>query len=142
MTRWHVTLVCRWIIGLLFIAAAVPKILDPMAFAKIVSHYQVLPDGWINLAAIFLPWAEVVCGLSLLLLPRLRDAAALLILLMLLVFTGAIINALNQGIDISCGCFTVDPKASKVGWSKVALNGFFIVVAAKTFADALCSRNR
>jgi hypothetical protein len=41
---------------------------------------------------------------------------------MLVVFTLAVISAILRGLDISCGCFTQDPTAGKVGWMKVLQN--------------------
>ncbi len=48
--------------------------------------------------------------------------ALIVVALMLFVFTLAVIAALLRGLDISCGCFTQDPQAGKIGWMKVVQN--------------------
>jgi hypothetical protein len=45
--------------------ASYDKILHPLAFAEIVYNYQILPDVLVNLVALFLPWIELLVGLSL-----------------------------------------------------------------------------
>jgi hypothetical protein len=41
---------------------------------------------------------------------------------MLFVFTILIIVAMLRGLDISCGCFTQDPSADKIGYKKILEN--------------------
>ncbi|MCB1071070.1 MAG: DoxX family membrane protein [Verrucomicrobia bacterium] len=109
-------------LGGLFILAAWPKIHDPAAFAQMIYYYKILPDALINPVALLLPWTELVCGISLIAIPRLRPGAAALITLMLIVFTTAIIFNLARGLDISCGCFSVEENAATIGWPKVVEN--------------------
>jgi uncharacterized membrane protein YphA (DoxX/SURF4 family) len=77
--------------------------------------------------ATILPSLELLCGLSLILglYPR---TSALLITLMLIGFTILIISALLRGLDISCGCFTQDPNASKIGYIKILENAGMIML--------------
>jgi len=112
----------RLVLGGIFIYAGYIKIIDPHGFAKNIYQYQLLPDVLVNISALILPWLEVVAGACLIAVPPLRRGAAGWILLMLIVFTTAIIISLARGLDISCGCMSTDPAAAKIGWKKVLEN--------------------
>src|SRR6185503_15591900 len=43
-------------LGLIFVVAALPKIVDPPSFAHMVYYYRILPGGLINISAIVTPW--------------------------------------------------------------------------------------
>lgn len=121
----------RLLVGGVFIYAGYVKIIDPSGFAKNIYQYQLLPNNQlVNLTALFLPWLEVVCGLALIIAPRLRRGASVWIIGMLMVFTAAVIISLARGLDISCGCLSTDPDAAKIGWKKVAENIGLIVLTA------------
>ncbi len=120
----------RLVVGGIFMYAGAIKIVDVPGFAKNIHNYQMLSDLGVNAAAIFLPWLEVFTGAALILVPRLRRAAALWILLMLAVFTVAVVVALLRGLDISCGCMSTDPASAKIGWKKVAENAGLIILTA------------
>lgn len=96
---------CRLVLGGIFIYASLDKIVHPWEFAKIIANYAILPDFLVTLPALALPWVELVAGLCLVigLWPR---SSALLLSLLLLLFTAALgINAL-RGVSMSCGCFS------------------------------------
>lgn len=117
----------RVLLGVVFVFASYDKILQPQAFALAVYNYQLLPDVVINLAALLLPWLELLLGLCLLFgiwLPGAAVAGTGL----LVVFLGAL--AVNQirGLDIHCGCFSTDPQEGPAGWGTVLRDlGFFAV---------------
>lgn len=127
MRRAWVKWAARWILAAVFAAAAVPKILSPHDFAVVVFRYQILPYPLVNLAALFLPWLELLCAVALVAAPRFRDAALALVLAMLIVFTAAIAFNLYRGIDIACGCFTVKPGARHMGWWNLGRNALLII---------------
>lgn len=96
---------CRLALGGIFIYASLDKIAHPGEFARIIANYAILPDFLVTLPALALPWVELVTGLCLVigLWPR---SSALLLTLLLLLFTAALgVNAL-RGISMSCGCFS------------------------------------
>jgi uncharacterized membrane protein YphA (DoxX/SURF4 family) len=64
---------------------------------------------------------ELICGMCLV-FGMLHRGAGLLLFGLLVVFTVAVVSALVRGLDISCGCFTQDPAAAKVGWLKIVEN--------------------
>lgn len=97
--------VARVVLGLVFLAAAASKIVDPAALAKIIHNYRILPDGLINVAALLLPWGEAVVGACLVTGCAGRGAGLIASLLMV-VFVAAMGYAYARGYDTQCGCFT------------------------------------
>jgi len=93
----------------LFLYASADKIIHPKDFAVIVKAYHILPDPLANLAALWLPWLEVVIG-ACLFTGLLRDGALTLATGLLAVFWLALIVNYFRGIDVSCGCFTTSAE--------------------------------
>ncbi|MDA0578607.1 MAG: DoxX family protein [Verrucomicrobia bacterium] len=116
------------ILAAVFIAAALPKIAHPDAFALAIYRHHLAPPGLINALAIYLPWLELVAAIALL-APRLRAGAAWVILLMLVLFTAAVAYNVHRGLDITCGCFSVSSEGPRIGWRKVAENLGLIAIA-------------
>lgn len=88
----------------LFIYAGSIKILDTPAFYQDILSYKMLSSLLAWWLAHSLPWLEVLAGVALL-FPRTRASAALIFLLMMILFTLALSSAWIRGIDITCGCF-------------------------------------
>lgn len=99
--------ICRLLLGAVFIYASWEKLLDPGGFAQNIHYYRMVPYPLLHSFAVFLPVLEFVVGAALILGVQLRGAA-LLTLLMNLMFMVAITTALLRGLDISCGCFHTD----------------------------------
>lgn len=106
MMRW-VSLLCRLVVGGVFIWASLDKLAHPAEFAKAIHHYRLLPYVLLHPAALLLPMVELVAGAALFLGWR-RRGAALICGVLLVVFLVAIATALSRGLDISCGCFNTD----------------------------------
>ena len=126
----------RLLIGAIFIYAGYVKIIDPFGFAKNIYQYQILSNDWVNLTAIILPWLEVISGLALIFIPRLRRGASAWIFFMLLVFTIAVTYSVQRGLDISCGCLSTDPEAARIGWKKVTENVGLLILTLMIFIRA------
>lgn len=139
-------LAARLVLGGMFIYMGMNKIADPVSFLKQIHLYNILPESpgiLLNSVAIVLPWLEVVAGAALLWGLFVRGAS-LTILLMLLVFTPAILlralaiqNA--DGVPFSeiafdCGC----GGGAVVIWKKLLENGGLILLSFV----ALISRSR
>jgi uncharacterized membrane protein YphA (DoxX/SURF4 family) len=117
----------RLALGALFVVAALPKLTDPVGFAKAVANYHLVPVQAERLLALVLPPIELLVGV--LLIVGVADAgASLLAVALLVVFTAAIGAAIARGLDISCGCFHTEGGA-KAGGGKIAENVAFLVVA-------------
>ncbi|MHC5111992.1 MAG: DoxX family protein [Planctomycetota bacterium] len=137
-------LVVRLIIGLMFLWMGYVKIQDPATFLKLINQYEVVSFPlFINSAAIVLPWIELVAGMCLLLGVLVRGAA-LAALIMLSVFTPAILfRALAMmdetgmafmAIEFDCGC----GGGPTVIWTKLLENASLWVAAF----IAMVSRSR
>jgi len=103
---WMV-LICRLILGFVFIYASLDKLTNPAAFAQIIDHYHILPYSVLHGVALILPVVEFVVGGALILGVGIRGAA-LLTALMTLVFMAGLTSAIIRDLDISCGCFHTD----------------------------------
>lgn len=125
-------------IAAVLVLAAVPKIAAPHDFARVIYHYQLLSDPWINPVAIILPWLELVLAGALLLRHRqlpglpgfsgLPGAGAMLTCLLLTAFLAAEASAYFRGLNIACGCFSVDAGASPLTiWSLLRDGGLLLV---------------
>jgi cobalt-zinc-cadmium efflux system protein len=118
----------RIVLGGVFVWASWGKILDPMAFTQAIANYQIVPPALGNPAGLILPWVELVCGICLI-LNRWTRGSALITALLLVVFMGALGYNIHRGIDIGCGCFTLDEKAPGNMWLYLARDGAFLAVA-------------
>lgn len=106
--HYIVSTVVRFVLGAIFIAAGIPKILDTASFAGAVFNYNLLPDMLVNIFAITLPWLEVIVG-SLLIIGFWLPGTVILYNLLMIVFIGALSYNTARGLDISCGCFSTEP---------------------------------
>ncbi len=102
--------VIRVIIGAVFVYASIDKIINPGDFAKAIHNYRMLPPAFINIAALLMPWLELITGLALITGCRYRGAN-ILILGMLVVFIIALAEAYSRGLNINCGCFSTSDTA-------------------------------
>ena len=113
------SLAFRIILGSLFLYAGIAKIVDPMGFALSIYNYKLLPDSLINVAAILLPWLEVIVGGSLLL--GIGTAGSALIATALFsIFASALTINLIRGLDIACGCFSTAANGGSI-------SGFYLL---------------
>ena len=103
--------VCRVALGALFIWAAVTKLPDMTAFAQDVANYRVIPAALVPLLAAAVVGIELLAGIALVTGVMERSAAAVLAVL-LGAFTVLLTQALLRGIDLRCGCFGGDERAS------------------------------
>jgi putative oxidoreductase len=93
-------------LGVIFVAAALPKIVDPPSFAHMIYNYKLVPFGVINAMALVMPCIELLCGLALI-LGIWKGTARTIIAALLLTFIIAISINLLRGNAIDCGCFDV-----------------------------------
>ena len=93
------------LVGVLLLWAAVSKLSNPTEFLGSIYAYELpLPKQLLKLAAVTLPWLELLCGLALLASVWTAEALATTLLL-LSVFVLATGQAWARGLKISCGCF-------------------------------------
>jgi len=134
----------RVVFGLLFMVAGIGKILYPGDFAQIIYNYQMVPDLLVHPMAIILPWVEFVCGAALATNCFKRGAASILSVL-LLIFLAALWYNISRGLDVNCGCFTVDPNAKsnlmEAAVRDTVLFAAGLIVLWRAFADATARKN-
>ncbi len=108
----------RIVLGAIFIYASMDKIANMPDFAKVILNYRILPVQLVNLLAIFLPWLEFVLGVFLI-TGKFERASLLVYSAMIVVFIIALSQAQIRGLDISCGCFSVDPSSTSEVWLRI-----------------------
>ena len=116
------------ILGLLFLLAALAKIVEPASLAREVHNFHLVPFWSEHLVAMTLPWVELVAGLALVLGIRPR-AGAWVAGVLLLAFTCGVALAMARGLNFACGCFgTAD--GTRIGWTKLGENLGMLALAA------------
>jgi uncharacterized membrane protein YphA (DoxX/SURF4 family) len=129
--RW-VILALQVLLGFTFLYSGFTKLGNLAGFAEAVSNYRLLPNPAINIFAIVLPWVELISGACLLSGILLRGGA-LLMTVLLIIFTGAVLAGIVRGIDITCGCSTPFTVASRIGLAKLMENAALLAIAVCIF---------
>jgi hypothetical protein len=93
-------------LGGVFIWSSIPKILEPTAFLRSVEAYDLVPTTLAPLVAAALPAVELTFG-ALLVANLLVPGAALGSFILGTTFVLAQASALWRGLQIACGCFSV-----------------------------------
>jgi len=97
----------RLILGIIFIYASYDKILDPAGFSKNIHNFHVTPISLENLAALIIPWLELIIGVFLIFGLFLEGSTSIIIVL-LVFFIFILSQAVFRGIDVHCGCFKIE----------------------------------
>ncbi|MEO6259337.1 MAG: MauE/DoxX family redox-associated membrane protein [Thermoanaerobaculia bacterium] len=141
LTHPWLTIRVQLALGAIFIAAAIPKIIDPPSFAHMIYNYRLVPGPLVNLIALLMPWAEILAGLALI-LGVWKRGARMLIGLMLVVFIVAILINLARGNAIDCGCFNVseagktfEQRLTSMWWDILRDLGMLAMVGQLAFAE-------
>jgi uncharacterized membrane protein YphA (DoxX/SURF4 family) len=94
--------VIRLGLALLFLYGGLTKLADPKAFARVISDYNLVPEGMLAVVAIGLPLLETVAGLGLVFDRRgsLAAIAGMLALFLFVLWYGILMD-----LSIDCGCF-------------------------------------
>ena len=108
----------RIIVGVIFIYAAIPKILNPADFIIQIENYRLLPDSFSYYTGLFLPWLELYCGLFIL-AGIWTKTNSMLLFVTVVVFIAAMLSALVRGLDIECGCFVASSATSPVSLLRI-----------------------
>lgn len=122
-------------LGVIFIAAALPKIVDPPSFSHMIYNYKLVPQPFLGAVALTMPWVELLCGVALV-LGIWRKTAAKLVGAMLVMFIVAISINLARGNAVNCGCFDVSSAAkskdellAEMKWVVIRDIGMLVMVA-------------
>lgn len=114
---WHPAggLVGRLLVGGLLLYTGWQKVGHGAELARVIYGYRLLDPQLLNLAALSLPWVEVLAGLSLV-TGFLRRSGALVAAGLFALFAVAVWLAILRGIEAPCGCFSVT-SAEQIGWA-------------------------
>jgi rhodanese-related sulfurtransferase len=102
-----IPVISRMILGFIFIYFSWDKILDPKLFADVIQNYDIVPFGFENLIALFLPYIEFLIGVFLI-LGVFIDISAIISISLLIMFVLMIGQAYLRGKSIDCGCLLSD----------------------------------
>lgn len=132
----------RCILAIVFILSGIEKIADPAGFSESILNYKLLPEAFVNLPGITLPWIELTAGILLLFGISVKENS-LIISSLLLVFIMAIGISIARGLNIDCGCFGTS-GGTKVGFTKIGENVilFFMGMLLIFFKSSLFSLSK
>jgi putative oxidoreductase len=111
-----VLLVFRLVLGGLFVYAGLVKVLHPLDFAQDIRNYRLVGQSLSFLAAIVLPWLEILAG-AFLIAGVWKRGAALVLSALLALFIVLTVVTMIRGLDVDCGCFGAVSRKS--GWSVI-----------------------
>ena len=106
----NLPLIFRVILGIIFIYASYDKILDPAGFSKNIHNFHVTPIAVENLAALIIPWLELIIGVFLI-FGLFLEGTTNIIMALLVFFIIILSQAVFRGIDVHCGCFKTEADA-------------------------------
>ncbi len=137
-------LLSRLIVGGIFVYASIHKIIHPALFAEIIYNYKILPTQLVNVAALTLPWVELVSGVLLIVWRPLAFPSTLILTALTLIFMSAIGFNLARGLDFQCGCFSDSPDAQAAGFETlirdIALLAPVLICLKVSFTELLKGR--
>lgn len=128
----HFQLVARIVLGAIYMYASFDKLANAQAFADVISNYQMLPVQLVNAMAIFLPWVELIIGLFLI-TGKWVKGSLLIYTILLIIFIIALAQALIRGLDISCGCFSVEPSSTSEIWLRLIADIVMLFVSVNLY---------
>jgi uncharacterized membrane protein YphA (DoxX/SURF4 family) len=100
---------CRWVLGTVFIYAGLTKLIEPQIFATLIDAYGIVPEIMLIPVAVLLPFFEVIAGIGILFDIKGSLTAILGLLILFLFILG---YGMAMGLDVDCGCFSPgDPEA-------------------------------
>jgi uncharacterized membrane protein YphA (DoxX/SURF4 family) len=104
--------IIRLCLAIIFIYAGTAKLIDPKAFARTISSYDLLPGSLLPFVAIGLPILEVLAGIGLFL--DLKGSLTVITGLLLMFFF-VLGYGISHDLEGDCGCFGAAEIAAKDG---------------------------
>jgi uncharacterized membrane protein YphA (DoxX/SURF4 family) len=132
--------IIRFSIGVIFMYAGITKIIDPKAFARVISQYDLVPESLLVPVAIGLPVLEILAGIGLFFAIRgsLSVIFGLLVMFIFVLWYGILKN-----LDIDCGCFSPQELKSQASlWHAFYRDAAMIAATAYLFIAGWLSDNK
>jgi uncharacterized membrane protein YphA (DoxX/SURF4 family) len=123
---------CRFFLAFIFLGAGISKLTQTEEFAQAISNYGLVPERFSHPIAVWLPRAEVLAGLMLLLGVAIMPGA-LGVAVLLLGFSVAVGINLLRGREMSCNCFG-GAAPERMTWTTVGRNITLMAMAVSIFA--------
>ncbi len=138
LSRWTY-LVVRLGLAAIFIYAGSAKLMDPRAFARTVSHWDLVPEFFLPVVAIGLPAIEVLAGIALVFDMRLglHTVSGMILLFIIILGYGVML-----GLDVDCGCFGAQELQERQGLQHAFYRDLVFLGAALFLYWSRFKRNR
>ena len=104
-----------------------------------VYNYQILPDSFINVIALVLPWLELALG-GLLIVGRWLPGSIVLTNVLFLAFLGSLLFNLARGLDVHCGCFTSSTQGTPTTIWYLVRDAIFLLLGGYLFYGLFLKR--
>ena len=118
-----------------FFYGSIIHIADPASMRDAIGNFQLVNESWALVGAYLIPWLEFWFAAALL-SRHTRQAGALGLFSLVVLFTIAMFIAWTRGIQLHCGCFGVMPQADDYGWLFVR-NGALLLIGGYIFCCGL-----
>jgi uncharacterized membrane protein YphA (DoxX/SURF4 family) len=102
--RAWIATAARLVLGVVWVVAGASKVTDLAASGRAVAAYRILPYHVATTVGAVLPFIEIALGI-LLIVGLATRLAAIISVVLLLVFIAGIASAWARGLRIECGCF-------------------------------------
>ena len=133
------TIAVRLGLGCLFLYGSLPKIRQPYDFLSSVYNYELVGPKLGMLAAMVLPWAELLVGICL--IGGIFVSGALLVSIgMGAMFSFVIGSALYRGLNISCGCFSAS-SVEQIGYTTLIRACVIMLLSMAAYIGTITQRS-
>jgi putative oxidoreductase len=130
----------RYSLAALFLYAGLVKTIHPIRFVAALENFRLVSGRYAFVTALYVPWAEVICGAALI-SRNWRLAGWVLAGILCSGFTIFICSAKWRNLNIACGCFGEGSQGDVTGWKVF----WSLALAAATFValirELLIARN-
>jgi uncharacterized membrane protein YphA (DoxX/SURF4 family) len=121
------------LVGVILLAAGVPKARRSAAFAQQITNYGIVPGTAAPFLARMVSSSELLAGVLLIAglaaPPSLRQAGAALAVLLFALFIAALASAHARGLNIACACFGGNSELETVGTHSLVRTGLLFALA-------------
>jgi uncharacterized membrane protein YphA (DoxX/SURF4 family) len=125
-SRWPSRII-RWGLALVFLYAGTVKLLDPKAFARSISQYDLAPDFLLLVLAVGLPLLEILGAVGVIFSVR---GSLSLIFGLLLFFVTVLWYGILKDLHIDCGCFSPEELQAQAGLWRAFYRDLTLISAA------------